>query len=36
MNRRFFSTATLLAMLLLPTAAFAELRKVDIKTLGMD
>jgi hypothetical protein len=36
MNRRTLSTATLLALLLVPTAASAELRKVDLKTLGMD
>ena len=36
MNRRVLSTATLLAMLLVPTAASAEWRRVDLKTLGMD
>ena len=36
MNRRMFTTAALLAMLLAPTAASAELRRVDLKTLGMD
>jgi hypothetical protein len=36
MNRRIVSAATLLSMLLVPAAASAELRKVDLKTLGMD
>ena len=30
------STTALLAMLLVPATALAELRRVDIKTLGMD
>ena len=36
MRRRIVSAAALAAMLLVPAAAFAELRKVDLKTLGMD
>ena len=36
MNRRVFSTTVLVAMLLVPATASAELRRVDIKTLGMD
>lgn len=36
MNRRLFLTAALLAMLLVPAGASAELRRVDLKTLGMD
>ncbi len=36
MNLKTISTAGLLAMLLVPAAASAELRKVDLKTLGMD
>lgn len=35
MNRRSF-TASVLATLLLATSARAELRHVEIKTLGMD
>ena len=36
MNRRMVSTAMLCTMLLIPASASAELRKVDLKTLGMD
>jgi hypothetical protein len=30
------SAAALLVSLLIPSAAFAELRRVELKTLGMD
>ena len=36
MNRTTVFTAALLAILLTPSFAVAELRKVDLKTLGMD
>ena len=36
MNRKVFSTTVLLGMLLVPATASAELRRVDLKTLGMD
>jgi hypothetical protein len=36
MSCRIVSAAALAAMLLAPAGAFAELRKVDLKTLGMD
>jgi hypothetical protein len=36
MNRLTVSAAALLAMLLVPAATSAELRRVDLKTLGMD
>ena len=36
MNRLIVSAAALLAMLLVPSVTSAELRRVDLKTLGMD
>jgi hypothetical protein len=36
MNRMTRSAAALLLSLLLPSAAFAELRRVELKVLGMD
>jgi hypothetical protein len=36
MNRVFRSTAVLVIALSLPAAAAAELRRVEMKTLGMD
>ncbi len=36
MNRITRSAAALLVSLLIPSAAFAELRRVQLKVLGMD
>jgi hypothetical protein len=36
MNRRVRTTAALLGLLLLPAAASAELRRVQLNVLGMD
>jgi hypothetical protein len=36
MNRFTRSAATLLFALLIPSAAFADLRRVELKVLGMD
>jgi hypothetical protein len=36
MNRTVWSVSALLFALLIPTAASAELRRVEMKTLGMD
>lgn len=36
MNRITRSAAALLLSLLIPSAAFAELRRVELKVLGMD
>lgn len=36
MNRVFRATSALLFALSIPAAASAELRRVEIKTLGMD
>jgi hypothetical protein len=36
MTCRVVCAAALAAMLIVPAGAFAELRKVDLKTLGMD
>ena len=36
MNRVFRSAAALSLALLIPSAAFAELRRVELKVLGMD
>jgi hypothetical protein len=36
MSRLALSTAALMLLLLLPTAALAELRRVDLQVLGMD
>jgi hypothetical protein len=36
MNRATWSVSALLFALLIPTAASAELRRVEMKTLGMD
>ena len=36
MNRLARSAASLLLSLLIPSAAFAELRRVELKVLGMD
>ena len=36
MTRALASATALIAVLLVPSLAFAELRKVDLKTLGMD
>ena len=36
MNRIGRSAAALLLSLLIPSAAFAELRRVELKVLGMD
>ena len=36
MNLQIRSAAALLSMLLMPSAASAELRRVELKTLGMD
>ncbi len=36
MNRAIVSSAALLALLLIPSVTSAELRRVDLKTLGMD
>ena len=36
MNRTFVPSAALVLMLLVPAAASAELRRVDLKTMGMD
>jgi hypothetical protein len=36
MNRFTVSAAALLTMLLVPAVTSAELRRVDLKTLGMD
>ena len=36
MNRRLFSASFLIAALMIPALAAAELRRVEIKTLGMD
>ena len=36
MNRVWRSAAALLLSLLIPSAAFAELRRVELKVLGMD
>ena len=36
MNMVRNSTAALLLSLLIPSAVFAELRRVELKTLGMD
>jgi hypothetical protein len=36
MNRITRSAAALLFSLLIPSAAFAELRRVELKVLGMD
>jgi|GraSoiStandDraft_4_1057263.scaffolds.fasta_scaffold154309_3 hypothetical protein len=36
MNRIVRTTAALLALLLLPSIAAAELRRVDLNVLGMD
>ena len=36
MNRTLTAAAALLAALLVPSGAAAELRRVEMKTLGMD
>jgi hypothetical protein len=36
MNRIYRTAAALLMVLTIPTAAFAELRRVELKILGMD
>jgi hypothetical protein len=36
MNRLFRTAATLTALILLPAAASAELRRVQLNVLGMD
>ena len=36
MNRFIVSAAALLALLLVPAITSAELRRVELKTLGMD
>ena len=36
MSRMVRSAAALLLSLLIPSAAFAELRRVELKVLGMD
>ena len=36
MNRLACSAAALLLFLLIPSAVFAELRRVELKVLGMD
>ena len=36
MNRIAHSAAALLLSVLIPSAAFAELRRVELKVLGMD
>jgi hypothetical protein len=36
MNLQIRSAAAVLLMLLIPSAALAELRRVELKTLGMD
>ena len=36
MNRTLISAAALLTALLVPAVASAELRRVEMKTLGMD
>jgi hypothetical protein len=36
MNRISLTSAALLLLILIPTAALAELRRVDLQVLGMD
>ena len=36
MNRIYRTAAALIMTLLLPSAAFADLRRVELKVLGMD
>ena len=36
MKKLFIASSVMVAALMFPTSSFAELRRVEIKTLGMD